>query len=207
MFGPRRLSTPTLLALLCAAAGASRPVHAQEPAGAATFPPPRPTFQVALGMGASIDHNERHANPDAAVPSFFFAAGLGEGLWGLEVRSFANGATSGQVSRVSLELLGVVRPLAPVFDGHRGYGQRVLRSISVAAGPGVERLSLALDAAARFGASVGAHVDLPVGPAGANKEMRFRLSARRMFGAKATVGELAVSDTKLELFGQLAFVF
>jgi hypothetical protein len=82
-----------------------------------------------------------------------------------------------------------------------------LHSISLAGGPGFERVSLALDAAARFGGAVGAHLDLPIGPPGANKEMRIRLGGRRMFAARAAVGELPVTDTKLELYGQLAFVF
>ena len=208
---PRRRSSLLVpIVLVSAALVSARRAQAQDPVPVpvpAAFPAPRPQFQVAVGMGASIDHNEGQANPDAPVPSFFFAAGLGGGLIGLDVRSFANGAVMAQIARLSLELLGVVRPLIPVAKGRSDYGSRVLQSFSVAVGPAFERVSLGLQADGRFGASLGAHLDLPIGPAGASKEMRLRLGVRRMFAGAATVNEMPVKDTKVEVYAQLAFVF
>jgi hypothetical protein len=165
----------------------------------------RPKFQVAVGMGASFDSNLARTET-IRVPSFFFAAGLGAGLLGLEVRSFANGATNQQVSRLSLELVGVLRPLV-LFPERPEYLWRVLRTVAVDAGPAYERCALGMASEPRLGVSLGGHVDFPIGATGLTKEVRVRVGARRMVGATADLEALAVHDSTVELFGQLAFVF
>jgi hypothetical protein len=164
----------------------------------------RPRFQVAVGMGASLDRNAPNPNPDRPIASFFFTGGLGAGLLGLDFRAFANGATKVQVTRLALELVGVVRPLAPI--GGEGYGFRVLRSLSADLGAALERVSLDVKSDWRRGLVLGGHGDLPIGPAGP-KELRLRLGARRMLGNRGTVASIEVADSALELYGQLAFVF
>lgn len=165
----------------------------------------RPKVQVALGLGASFDGNAPNPHPDRPLSAFFFGVGIGDELLGLDLRSFANGATQMQLGRLSLELVGVLRPV--VVLAREGYGYRVLRSASVDLGVGVERDSVALDSDWRAGLLLGAHFDLPIGPAGATKELRLRLGVRRLFAGSGSVGDISVKDSTVELYGQAAFVF
>jgi hypothetical protein len=165
----------------------------------------RPRFQVAVGMGTSLDSNLAR-DQTIRVPSFFFSAGVGAGLLGLDLRSFANGASNVQISRLSVEVVGVVRPFVLLQDGG-GYGSRVLRTIGVHAGPAYERVSLGMSVEPRLGAALGLHVDFPIGAPNLGKELRIRVGARRMVGAEVDVDEVPVHDSKLELYAQLAFVF
>jgi hypothetical protein len=167
----------------------------------------RPKFQVAMGMGASLDRNAPNRSPGRPITAFFFAGGLGDGGVGLELRAFANGANFSQVTRLALELAFVLRPLEPMFRDHDDYGARILRAASLDIGPSVERVSLGPAATRRFGLMVGAHFDMPVGPAGAGKEMRVRLGVRRLRAGSAVLGDIEVADSTLELYAQLAFVF
>jgi hypothetical protein len=195
--GAVRLAVVLLLLLLLLAIAA--------PARAEDFWLERPKVQVAMGMGASIDHNAPNPHPGRPLTAFFFAVGIGDGLLGLELRSFANGATQMQLSRLSLELVGVVRPLAGV--AREGYGYRVLRTASADLGAGVERAAVSQDYDWRTGLVLGAHADLPIGPAGAPKELRLRLGARRFLAGAGAVSAIGVKDSVVELYGQLAFVF
>ena len=156
-------------------------------------------------MGGSLDRNEPNPRPDRPITSFFFTAGLGDGLLGLDLRSFGNGATQVQVTRLSLELVGVVRPLARI--ARPGYPFRVLRTASLDAGPALERVLLVLRSDWRRGLMLGGHVDLPIGYGAATKELRLRLGARRMIGSHTHLSGVTVGDSLLELYGQLAFVF
>jgi catechol 2,3-dioxygenase-like lactoylglutathione lyase family enzyme len=164
----------------------------------------RPKVQVALGLGASFDGNAPNPHPDHPVSAFFFGLGIGDQLLGLDLRSFANGATQMQLGRISLELVGVIRPLAPM--AREGYGYRVLRSASVDLGVGVERASVAQTSDWRTGLLLGAHGDLPIGPE-ALKELRLRLGVRRLFAGTGSVSDIPVQDSTVELYGQVAFVF
>jgi hypothetical protein len=166
----------------------------------------RPRFQIAVGMGLSLDGPPNPA-PDDPVPAYFFSAGLGAGLLGLELRSFANAGDKQQVVRISAELVAVVRPLAPALGDRPGYGFRVLRSLSFTAGPATEKVGLGVDATWRTGGVGGVHVDLPVGPSGSDKELRLRLGARRMVAESVTVTAIPIRDSELELYAQIAFVF
>jgi hypothetical protein len=208
-------SFPALLATLLLAATA----RAQEPPGQLVLPPApelpepaaqpdlwhRPRFQVAVGMGASFDPSSGNPNPDRPISSFFFTAGLGAGRFGFDLRSFANGATKLQVTRLSLELVGVIRPL--VFLRREAYLVRVARTASLDVGPSFERVSKEVTAAWRAGTVLGTHLDLPLGYADAGKELRVRLGLRRMFGTRTALTGIPVSDSVLELYGQVAFVF
>ena len=177
------------------------------PARAADFLTVRPMFDVALGMGASIDRGAPNPHPDLPIPSFFFSGGLGAGMWGLELRSFANGASTQQINRVSLELLGVVRPFAPLGRGNDAYPWRVLRTLAVQLGPAAEHVSFSVYEDWRDGAALGGHCDLPIGPPGEAKELRVRLGVRRMLGSTGTITMMHVGDSALELYAQAAFVF
>jgi hypothetical protein len=211
-----------LLLLLGPAARAEGPIlqsppePAGEPSGEPANPPAepavvavastRPRFQVAIGMGLSVDHAATH--PDGGLPSFFFAAGLGDGVGGLELRSFANGATQQQVIRLDFELVGVLRPLALAFREPRHYTGRVLRTLALDVGPGTELATYNRRSAHRWGLSTGAHVDFPLGGTGVGKEVRLRAGVRRFFAGKVTFDDgRDVGDTLVEVYGQLAFVF
>jgi catechol 2,3-dioxygenase-like lactoylglutathione lyase family enzyme len=174
------------------------------PARAQDFWRERPKVQVALGLGASFDDATPNPHPDRPVSAFFFTVGIGDRLLGLDFRSFANGATQTQLGRLSLELVGVFRPFA-VLD-RAGYGYRVLRSASFDLGTGLERDSLAQSEDWRVGLLLGLHADLPIGPP-AEKELRLRLGARRLVAGSGTVAAVAVKDSTVELYGQVAFVF
>jgi hypothetical protein len=212
-----RRSLPALLATLLLMTAAAR---AQESPGQLVLPMPpqelpepaaqpdlwhRPRFQVAVGMGASLDPSSGNPHPDRPISSFFFAAGLGAGKFGFDLRSFANGAAKVQVTRLSVELVGVIRPL--VFLQRDDYLFRVARTASLDVGPSFERVSKDVTAAWRAGAMLGTHVDLPIGYADAAKELRVRLGLRRMFGTNTALTGIPVGDSALELYAQLAFVF
>jgi hypothetical protein len=168
--------------------------------------PARPKFQVALGLGASF-RNDPNLHPDRPMSAFFFAAGLGDGAVGLDLRAFANGATFTQVTRLAVELVAVLRPMEPTMRGRSGYLVRVLRAASLDIGPSVERVSLGPASARRYGLMFGAHLDFPVAPEGVSKELRLRLGVRRLRAGETTLGDIPVNDSALELYGQLAFVF
>jgi hypothetical protein len=166
----------------------------------------RPRFQVAIGLGLSVDRAAAH--PDGGLPAFFFSAGLGDGIAGLELRSFANGATQQQVIRLSFDLVGVLRPLALAFPAPSSYGARVLRSVGVGVGPGLEIATYNRRTDRRTGLVTGAQLDLPFGGPGGASEVRLRLGFRRFLGGKITFDQgHQVGDTVVEVYGQLAFVF
>jgi hypothetical protein len=186
---------PLVLALLAGSARA-------QPA-----PVPRPKLNVALGLGASLDRNTPNPKPDRPITSFFFAAGLGDGAIGLDLRSFANGATAMQITRLAVELAAVLRPFEPWQRGRDTYLARVLRAASVDVGPSLERVSRGRYAGRRFGVMLGGHLDFPIGDSGQPRELRLRIGARHLRAGSITIGDDPVSDSTLELYGQLAFVF
>jgi hypothetical protein len=177
------------------------------PRAAAAPLPERPRFQLAVGLGASVDRNAPNPTPDRPITAFFFTAGLGEGSLGLDLRAFANGATTNQVTRLALEAIAVLRPLERGMREVPGYGARVLRAASVDVGPALERVSRGPLAGRRFGFVLGTHLDLPIGIEGSPKEVRVRLGLRRLHAGHATLGDIDVHDSALEIYAQLAFVF
>jgi hypothetical protein len=195
----RRLAVTIVLLLLAA------PARAQSVDDTADLYR-RPRFSVAIGLGASVDHTAGNPHPDRPQPAFFFSAGLGDGLFGLDLRSFGNGATKVQVTRVSLEAVLALRPFA-LLPPREDYLTRVVHTVSLDVGPCLERVAKDVKSDWRSGAVVGAHVDLPLGYADAAKELRVRLGLRSMYGTTATLTGMPVTDSDVELYGQLAFVF
>jgi len=181
-------------------------------------PAPRPRLSVSVGMGASFD---AVGFPDGtrAVPTFFATGGAGDGLVGLDfgvLASSAIGRVAGAnpVDRQSLSAFAVVRPAAPLEEGTGGYGGRVLRTVAVEAGLGVERDGRTADSADRFFVHLGARLELPLTPAGETSELRLRLGVMRNLGLQtptltgATAADMtAVVDTSAETYGALVVVF
>jgi hypothetical protein len=166
----------------------------------------RPKVQVALGLAASLDRAAPNPTPGDPVTAFLFTLGVGDGLLGLDLRSCANGASQVQIGRISGELVGVLRPLTLLVD-RGGYSYRVLRTASVDLGAGFERVSISLQSDWRWGLVFGTHIDVPLSPAGATKELRLRLGVRRLLATEGTIGGVPAQDTTLELYAQAAFVF
>jgi hypothetical protein len=198
VLGPS-IRLPLLAALVLALSAPS--------AWAQPAPVPRPRLNVALGLGASLDPNTPNPTPDRPITGFFFAAGLGDGGIGLDLRSFANGATAMQITRLAVELVAVLRPLEPWQRGRDGYAARVLRAASLDLGPSLERVSRGHYAGRHFGLMFGGHLDFPIGDAGQPRELRLRVGARHLHAGSITIGDDTVSDSTVELYGQLAFVF
>jgi hypothetical protein len=163
----------------------------------------RPKFQVGIGLGASI---EPDASADDPLPAFFFVGGFGDGLLGVDLRVFANGATTSQVNRTAGEVVLAVRPLSPWMTSER-YDQRVLRTVAVTAGPAYERVARGRPSDERLGLVLGLHLDLPLVPAAVRRDLRARVGVRRLIATRATLGENTVEDSVLELYGMLALVF
>jgi hypothetical protein len=164
----------------------------------------RPKVHLAVGLGASFDRNPPNPTPDRPLTAFLFTLGVGDALLGLDLRSCATGASQRQLSRLSGELVGVVRP--GVLLDRPGYGYRVLRTASVDLGAAIERVSVSLDSDWRKGLVLGAHVDLPIGPP-TGKELRLRLGVRRLIATQGEIAGVPARDTTLEVYGQAAFVF
>jgi hypothetical protein len=188
---------PRVRALVVASLLVSAPVAAVE----------RPRFQAAIGLGVSEDRTLPDPPPHRLLSSFFFSGGFwGDGLAGVDLNLFANGAPTSRVNRIAGELVLVLRPMARRLDQHAGYTARVLRTLAVEAGPALERVGKGFNSDDRFGVVLGAHVDLPIGPP-SDKELRLRLGVRRMLAQEVMIGEDTVGDSAVEAYGMLAVVF
>jgi hypothetical protein len=180
------------------------------PASAQQSQPPdlfhRPKFHVAIGLGASIDRAAGNPHPERPISAFFFGAGLGDGLFGFDLRSFGNGATKVQVTRLSLEAVFVLRPFA-LLPRRDDYLARVLRTASLDVGPCLERVAKDVKSDWRSGPVLGTHLELPLGYGDASKELRVRVGLRSMYGTGTSLTGMPVSNSDVELYGQLAFVF
>ena len=200
-----------MLVLAVCVAGA--PARAESPA------PTRPRIEVAVGVGASLDDGGLKEAQGAAVPSFFVMGGFGSGVVGFDLALFANSANGRYhepsiipVDRLSMEGVVVVRPLAELWLSDWRYGMRIARTIALDLGLGVERasrLARAPEAVYRVGSLIGLHVDVPLTPRTASRELRLRLALRRFYGASRVTfpdGE-PVTDTRGEVFAALAAVF
>ena len=84
-----------------------------------------------------------------AVPTFVGVLGIGDGLLGLDLGTFATSATRAQrqadspVDRVAVDLFGVVRPAALHRRDDRSFEMRVLHSLAAELGLGLERADAA----------------------------------------------------------------
>jgi hypothetical protein len=176
-------------------------------------PTPRPRITVAVGMGATFDSSGFASGKTHAIPEFVATGGFGDGRVGFDISVFSSSASGryrndAPVDRLSLDGFAVFRPLArelPADTVH--YPSRVLRTVAVELGAGVERDSQVVRAASRGGIHTGARVELPLEPAGRASEVRLRVGLRDFIGLHTPqVGDTSVGDT-FELYGALVASF
>ncbi len=188
-----------------------------------------PRFAIAAAMGLSIDNAGIADHRNVLIPSFLVQGGIGQGVLGFEARLFASEAagrfsTPSQIAadrnvpiadvgadRQAVDLMLAVRPFAAGRMGALAWPARFARALTLDVGVGGERVSVGSQTLFRGGAVVGGYVDIPVTPANDTSTLSLRFAARRMFGTHGSVSvsgqSLAVSDTKVELFGGLAVAF
>jgi hypothetical protein len=193
-------------------------------ASAADAPPvqqtPRPRLSLAIGMGATFDPTG-FSDGAHALPAFFAVGGFGDGLAGVDLGAFSSSASgryasadSVPVDRLALDAFGVIRPAARIHRDDPRYGYRVLHTVAVELGLGLERDGRTMVAGSRFEVHTGARVELPLTRAGLPSELRLRLAVRRAIGlytpevavAKGSSQATAVGDST-ELYAALAVVF
>ena len=176
-------------------------------------PQPRPRISVAIGMGATFDSSGFAGGATHAIPEFVATGGFGDGRIGFDISVFSSAASGryrneAPVDRLSLDGFAVFRPLAgelPADTVH--YPSRVLRTVAVELGAGVERDSQVVRSGSRAGFHAGGRVELPLEPAGRPGEVRLRLGLRDFIGLHTPqVGDTTVGDT-VELYGALVAVF
>jgi hypothetical protein len=182
----------------------------------------RPRIEVAAGMGASFDGAGLVSGP-SAIPAFFVMGGFGDGAIGVDLGVFTNSATGRfrtpnvPVDRIAFDAMMVIRPGATRFFAETRawagkYGARVVQAAALDIGAGYERdsrITSGPQVVDRFGARLGAHLDIPLTPADAASELRLRLAVRRFVGASRVEfprGDPA-PDTRAEVFAALAAVF
>jgi hypothetical protein len=226
----RAARTSGLLAL--AGLAAAPAAWAQEPPVALpaealteTMPPdlpPRPRFSLALGMGATLD-STGFSDGAHLIPAFFGVGGFGDGLGGFDLGAFSSSASGRSpasavdqvpVDRLALDAFGVIRPAARVHRDDRRYGYRVLHTVAVELGVGLERDGRTMVSGSRFEVHTGARIEFPLTPAGLPSELRLRLAMRRAIGlytpevavAQGSTQATAVGDST-ELYAALAVVF
>ena len=181
-------------------------------------PAARPRFEVALGMGASLDDAGLRTSGASPVPAFFVMAGFGSGVVGIDLGLFTNSANGRfrapnvPVDRLGLDAMLVVRPGVRLARDDRRYGARVARAAAIDLGLGYERdsrITRGPEAVDRFGLRLGAHIDIPLTAASDTSELRLRLAVRRFVGAakQSFPGGDPAPDTSGEVFAALAAVF
>ena len=188
-------------------------------------PVARPRIELAAGMGASFD-DAGLVSGLAAVPAFFVMGGFGDGMLGVDLGLFTNSAIGRfrtpnfPVDRLAVDGMLLFRPGADRSFANAAhwageYGARVVRAAAVDLGLGYERASRITNgpqSVDRFGIRIGAHLDIPLTPAGSTalaSELRLRLAVRRFVGASHATfpnGDPA-PDTRAEVFAALAAVF
>ena len=129
-------------------------------------------------------------------------------------RSPASAVDQVPVDRLALDAFGVIRPAARVHRDDCRYGYRVLHTVAVELGVGLERDGRTMVSGSRFEVHTGARVEFPLTPAGLPSELRLRLAMRRAIGlytpevavAPGSAQATAVGDST-ELYAALAVVF
>ncbi len=228
----RRLGLALALGLLAARGAGVTAAHAQvaispPPAAVGEEPlefeaaPPRPRLSLAAGMGATRDET---GFPDGAhlVPAFFAEGGFGDGFLGVDLGAFSSsafgrytGPDDFPIDRLALDAFGVLRPAARYRRDDQRYRMRVLHTVAVELGLGLERDGTTTASGTRFVVHTGARVEFPLARRGQPSELRLRLAVRRAFGLYTPViaagppgstVNVSVGDS-LELFAALAVVF
>jgi hypothetical protein len=181
--------------------------------------PPRPRLSLAVGMGATFD-SVGFTDGTHAIPSFFATGGFGDGLLGLDLQAFASSAsgrfpaTEAPVDRLALDVFGVVRPAARFRRGDTRYAIRVLHTVAVELGLGLERDGRAMGSGSRFVVHTGARFDLPLTGAGEASELRLRFGVRRALGLYtpqlangSSAADITFVGDSTELYSALVLVF
>jgi hypothetical protein len=180
---------------------------------------PRPRLEAAVGIGTTFDAAGFADGNTRAIPAFFTMLGIGDGLWGFELRAFASQAAGrfrgeNPIDRLALDASGVARVGMLVSPDNQRYGTRVLRTVGVELGLSFEREGRSMMGGNRFAICTGARVELPLTPAREPSEVRLRLAVRRAFGLYtptlygATASDVtAVDDSDLEIYGALVVLF
>jgi hypothetical protein len=179
---------------------------------------PRPRFVAAAGMGATFEPVGFDGGA-RAVPAFFATGGVGDGRFGFDFQAFASAATGRErqadpIDRVALDAFGVWRPAGGYRTDDRRWRMRLLRTLGVEVGMGLERTGRTTTAGSRFTVHTGARVELPLSPANEPSELRLRFGVRRSFGlytprlASSTAGDVTeVGDTAAEVYAAVVVVF
>ena len=180
---------------------------------------PRPRLSAAVGIGATFDAAGFADGNTRTIPAFFTALGIGDGLWGFELRAFASQAAGrfggeNPIDRLALDASGVVRVGMLVSSDNQRYATRVLRTAGIELGLSFEREGRSMMAGTRFALCTGARVELPLTPAREPSELRLRLAVRRAFGlytpmlyGSSAADVTAVHDSDLEIYGALVLLF
>jgi hypothetical protein len=194
-----------------------------EPAGVVEAPIresfPRPRMSAAVGIGAMLDAAGFADGNTRTIPTFFTVLGIGDGLWGFELRALASQAAGrfggeNPIDRLAVDASGVARVGMLVSPDNQRYGTRVLRTVGVELGLSFEREGRAMMAGTRFAICTGARVELPLTPAREPSELRVRLAVRRAFGlytpmlyGSSSADVTAVDDSDLEIYCALVLLF
>lgn len=190
--------------LLIASWGAA--VTATPCAARADESPPRRTLHVSVGMGASRDRAPTEA---AAKPltAFFSSVGVGQGLLGIELLGAGSAGRGTDVSRMAFELDLVLRPLTLLGLPSERFAGRLARGLGLTAGPGVELMERSRANATRLGVALGGHLDVPLTPVDLSRELRLRLSGRRLLAGSVQLGEHIVGSSSFEAWAALVLAF
>jgi hypothetical protein len=196
---------------------APEPVEVVEAPIRASFP--RPPFIAGVGMGATFDAVGFTDGARHAVPAFFTVLGIGDALWGFELRAFASQAAGrfvgeDPIDRLAVDGTAVFRGGMLLAQDNQRYATRVLRTLGADLGLSFERGGRTMVAGTRFAICAGARVELPLTPAREASELRVRLAVRRAFGlytpklyGSAGSAVTEVDDTAVEIYTALVLVF
>jgi hypothetical protein len=196
---------------------APEPVGVVEAPIRASFP--RPRMSAAVGMGTTLDAAGFTDGNTRTIPAFFTMLGIGDGLWGFELRAFASqgaGRFSGEnpIDRLALDTSAVLRVGMLLAPDNQRYATRVLRTAGVELGLSFEREGRSMVSGTRFAVCTGARVEVPLTAAREPSELRVRLAVRRAFGlytpmlhGSSGADVTAVHDSALEVYGALVLLF
>lgn len=178
-------------------------------ASVTTDEPARPRLYLATGMGVTWDSTGFVDRDVATMPSFLVTAGA-HGTWlGFEA-ALLDVSASGRfpfkdspVDRVGLHALVTLRPFARALSvqarAGSGYLARVARDFVLAVGPGYERAASGMASLGRFGVAAAASLDLLSWLDAKGNAFNLRVSARRFWGPRETLGTETLEDSRLDV--------
>jgi len=170
-------------------------------------------MSVAIGMGATLDSSGFSPVRTRAIPSFAVVGDIGDGVAGFGMGVYASSASGRYrppdvpVDRLGLDVMAVLRPLAPRVAAGGGYLARAAGASGIELGLGLERDGLSALSGYRFGVHTGLRLELPLTPVGEPAELRLHVAVRHLIGLyEPLVASTSVGDTT-ELIGALAVSF